>query len=101
MLIVYSHMVKLKFLPATATKGSRYKATWNNCNRHDEKVSVTWNREYDLDHIDYLHKAVNAFYDWCNQNVFIREWTVHSVMTAGQDEDTDILLIRLQPLQED
>ena len=61
MLIVYSHMVKLKFLPATATKGSRYKATWNNCNRHDEKVSVTWNREYDLDHIDYLHKAVNAF----------------------------------------
>lgn len=101
MRIVYSHMVKLKFLPPTATKGSRYKATWKDFNSNTNKASVTWNREYDLEHIDYMQKAVNAFCDWCNRNVFIREWTVHSVMAAGQDEDTDILLIRLQPLQED
>lgn len=99
--IVYSHMVKLKFLPPTDTKGSRYKATWNDFNHHPKKVSVTWNREYDLEHIDYMQKAVNAFHDWCNEHVFTREWTVHSVMAAGQDEDTDILLIRLQPLHED
>ena len=98
----YGHMVKIKFLPPTNTKGPRYKVTWPDLLHHDKTISVTWDRDYDLDEIDYWYMAVNAFCDWCNQNVFQgQHWAVHDVMAGYEDEGTYIVLVRIAPIYED